>query len=379
MRIYAIMTRVLKELIRDKRTLALMFIAPIFILILMNLIFSVNQTTDITVGTVSVSQSLNQDLGQSKHVDIRTYSTKSAADKALKNQTIDAIIKKNGNNYSLTYANTDSSKTTATKMAFKNALTTNSTNTLKGHLKAATTALAKIQQQLPVTAQAKLQTPAATNQTAPKITNHYAYGDADTGFFNKILPILMGFFVFFFVFLISGMALLKERTSGTLDRLLATPVKRYEIVFGYMASYGILAIFQTILIVMVTIWLLGIEVVGNILGVIVINLVLALVALAFGILLSTFANSEFQMMQFIPIVVIPQVFFSGIIPLDSMASWVKGISYVIPIKYSGDAATKIIMNGKSLLDLGPDIGVLLIFLVILTILNIVGLKRYRKV
>lgn len=189
----------------------------------------------------------------------------------------------------------------------------------------------------------------------------------------------MGFFVFFFVFLISGMALLKERTSGTLDRLLATPVKRYEIEFGYMASYGILAIFQTILIVIVTIWLLGIEVVGNVFGVVMINLVLALVALAFGILLSTFANSEFQMVQFIPLVVIPQIFFSGIIPLDSMASWVKDISYVIPIKYSGDAATKIIMNSKNLLNVWPDIGVLLIFLVILTILNIRGLRRYRKV
>ncbi|KIS02586.1 ABC transporter permease protein [Paucilactobacillus wasatchensis] len=193
------------------------------------------------------------------------------------------------------------------------------------------------------------------------------------------MPILMGFFVFFFVFLISGMALLKERTSGTLDRLLATPVKRYEIEFGYMASYGILAIFQTILIVIVTIWLLGIEVVGNVFGVVMINLVLALVALAFGILLSTFANSEFQMVQFIPLVVIPQIFFSGIIPLDSMASWVKDISYVIPIKYSGDAATKIIMNSKNLLNVWPDIGVLLIFLVILTILNIRGLRRYRKV
>ncbi len=84
MRTYAIMTRVLKELIRDKRTLALMFIAPIFILILMNLIFSANQTTNITVGTVSVSQSLNKDLGKSKHVDVKTYSTKTDAKKALK-------------------------------------------------------------------------------------------------------------------------------------------------------------------------------------------------------------------------------------------------------------------------------------------------------
>ncbi|MCZ3394237.1 ABC transporter permease, partial [Enterococcus faecium] len=114
-------------------------------------------------------------------------------------------------------------------------------------------------------------------------------------------------------------------------------------------------------------------------SIIVINLLLALVALAFGILLSTFAHSEFQMMQFIPIVIVPQVFFAGIIPLDTMAAWVQKISYIIPLKYAGDAVSNIIMRGARLSALGGDIGVLLIFLVILTILNIVGLKRYRKV
>ena len=140
-----------------------------------------------------------------------------------------------------------------------------------------------------------------------------------------MIPILMGFMVFFFVFLISGMALLKERTSGTLDRLLATPVKRSDIVFGYMISYGIIAVIQTVVIVLSTIWLLDIEVVGNIINVIIVNFVLALVALAFGVLLSTLAKSEFQMMQFLPLVIMPQLFFSGIIPLDSMADWVQHI------------------------------------------------------
>ena len=216
-------------------------------------------------------------------------------------------------------------------------------------------------------------------QTAPSISNHYRYGDDDTGFFAKIVPILMGFFVFLFVFLISGLALLRERTSGTLDRLLATPVKRSEIVFGYILGYGFISIIQSTIIVVTTIWLLKIEVVGNIFNIIIISFLLALVALAFGILLSTPANSEFQMMQFIPLVIVPQVFFSGIIPLDSMASWVQYIGKILPLTYTGDALTKIIMYGKGLTDLGGDILVLLIFLVVLLWLNIVGLKRYRKV
>lgn len=402
MRTIGIMNRVLKELFRDKRTLALMFIAPILIMLLMSVIFNTNSSTDVSVGTVAVSHKLNKQMADIKHVAVKTYDTKTAAKKALKNEKIDAIVKKNGSNYSLTYANTDSTKTATVKMAFKNALTATSVNQLKSALKKSTQATVKLQAQLQAVQQQQAAAKATSNATTaeqatstkassttmatkstsqktPKITNHYVYGDKDTGYFAKMLPILMGFFVFFFVFLISGMALLKERTSGTLDRLLATPVKRSSIVFGYMLSYGVLAILQTVLIVLVTVWMLGIEVVGNMLSVIVINLILALVALAFGILLSTFANSEFQMMQFIPLVIVPQIFFSGIIPLDSMAAWVKDISYIIPIKYAGDAVTDIIMRGTSIWQLGFDIGILLIFLVVLTVLNIVGLKRYRKV
>ena len=386
MRAIAIMNRVLKELLRDKRTLAMMFLAPILVLWLMSVIFNANSTTSVKVATVGVTSSLNTNLDSVKHVQVHKYDTQKSARKALKDQKVDAIIReKKDNHFTMTYANTDSSKTSAVKMAFSSAMTATNVGKMKTQLGVAQKTIATLQKALPTAMQQQLQAKQAKVQSSqaksatPKITSHYVYGDADTGFFDKMLPILMGFFVFFFVFLISGMALLKERTSGTLSRLLATPVKRSEIVLGYMLSYGILAVFQTLVIVFATIWLLGVDVVGNVLNIVVINLILALVALAFGILLSTFARSEFQMMQFIPVVVIPQVFFSGIIPMDSMAHWIQTISYIIPIKYSGDAVTAIMMRGENLSSLGLDIGVLLIFLVVLTIGNVLGLRRYRKV
>ena len=221
--------------------------------------------------------------------------------------------------------------------------------------------------------------PDDSSQINIKLSENYIYGDKNTTFFTKMTPILMGFFVFFFVFLISGMALLKERTSGTLDRLLATPVKRSDIVFGYMLAYSLVAALQTFVIVLSTIWLLDLEVLGNIGDVIIVNIIFALVALSFGLLLSTLAKSEFQMMQFIPLVITPQIFLSGIIPLDAMADWIQSLGKLLPLYYAGHALSKIILNGTSLLKLGFDISILLIFLLVLTILNIVGLKRYRKV
>ncbi|MCK1189613.1 ABC transporter permease [Streptococcus uberis] len=365
MRIIAITQKVLKELFRDKRTLAMMFIAPIFIMFLMNVMFSANNNTNVTIGTINVENSLITNLDKIKHVKAVTYDNVKAANNDVKKSKIDAYFSEDDTSYHIRYANTDSSKTVLIKQAVNTAL-----NISK--MKRLSDTLTTITSKNPASQKLVL------NQNK-KIKQSYNYGNEDTVFFAKMIPILMGFMVFFFVFLISGMALLKERTSGTLDRLLATPVKRSDIVFGYMLSYGIIAIIQTAVIVLSTIWLLNIQVVGNIANVILINFVLALVALSFGILMSTVAKSEFQMMQFIPLIVMPQLFFSGIIPLENMADWAQSVGKILPLYYAGDALEGIILHGSGMADIFPNILFLCVFLILLTTANIVGLKRYRKV
>ena len=360
MRTIAIAKKVIKELLRDKRTLAMMFVAPVFIMWLMNLMFSASTTVNVKLATQDLSTGLITKMDELDHVDIETYQDLDQAKEALANEKVDAVISYKDGEYQVDYANTDASKTSMIRQVLRTSIASEGTDQL----------LSRVKQAFP---QLKL------DAKVPEIKESYQYGDKNTGFFARMIPILIGFVVFFFVFLISGMALLKERTSGTLDRLLATPVKRSEIVYGYMLSYGIIAIFQTAVVVLAAIWLLDVEVVGNILNVIIVNVVLALVALAFGILLSTLAKSEFQMMQFIPLVIMPQLFFSGIIPLSSMGEWAPTVGKFLPLTYSGDAISQIILYGHNLGDILPNLGVLMIFLIILTILNIVGLRRYRKV
>ena len=360
MRTIAIAKKVIKELLRDKRTLAMMFVAPVFIMWLMNLMFSASTTVNVKLATQDLPTGLVTKMDELDHVDVETYQDLDQAKKALADEKVDAVISYKDGEYQVDYANTDASKTTMTRQVLRTSIVNEGTDQL----------LSRVKQALP---QLKL------DAKAPEIKESYQYGDKNTGFFARMIPILIGFVVFFFVFLISGMALLKERTSGTLDRLLATPVKRSEIVYGYMLSYGIIAIFQTAVVVLAAIWLLDVEVVGSILNVIIVNVVLALVALAFGILLSTLAKSEFQMMQFIPLVIMPQLFFSGIIPLSSMGEWAPTVGKFLPLTYSGDAISQIILYGHNLGDILSNLGVLMVFLIILTILNIVGLRRYRKV
>ncbi|CCB93253.1 putative integral membrane protein [Streptococcus salivarius CCHSS3] len=360
MRTLAIAKKVMKELFRDKRTLAMMFVAPVFIMWLMNLMFSASTAVNIKLATQDLPTSLVTKMDDLDHVSVQTYKDLNQAKKDLADEKVDAVVSYKNGEYQVVYANTDASKTSMTRQVLRTSIASEGSNQL----------MARVKQALP---QLKLEA------KAPEIKESYQYGDKNTSFFTSMIPVLIGFVVFFFVFLISGMALLKERTSGTLERLLATPVKRSEIVYGYMLSYGLIAILQTAVVVLAAIWLLNVEVVGNLFNVIIVNVVLALVALAFGILLSTLAKSEFQMMQFIPLVIMPQLFFSGIIPLSSMGDWAQTVGKFLPLTYSGDAMSQIILYGRSIGDVLPNIGVLLIFLVILTILNIVGLRRYRKV
>ena len=360
MRILAIAKKVMKELLRDKRTLAMMFVAPVFIMWLMNLMFSASTAVNIKLATQDLPTSLVTKMDDLDHVSVQTYNDIDQAKKDLADEKVDAVVSYKNGEYQVDYANTDASKTSMTRQVLRTSIASEGSNQL----------MARVKQALPqLNLKAK----------APEIKESYQYGDEHTSFFTSMIPVLIGFVVFFFVFLISGMALLKERTSGTLERLLATPVKRSEIVYGYMLSYGLIAILQTAVVVLAAIWLLDVEVVGNLFHVIIVNVVLALVALAFGILLSTLAKSEFQMMQFIPLVIMPQLFFSGIIPLSSMGDWAQTVGKFLPLTYSGDAMSQIILYGRGIGDILPNIGVLLIFLVILTILNIVGLRRYRKV
>ena len=360
MRTLAIAKKVMKELLRDKRTLAMMFVAPVFIMWLMNLMFSASTAVNIKLATQDLPTSLVKKMDDLDHVSVQTYKDIDQAKKDLADEKVDAVVSYKNGEYQVDYANTDASKTSMTRQVLRTSIASEGSNQL----------MARVKQALPqLNLKAK----------APEIKESYQYGDEHTSFFTSMIPVLIGFVVFFFVFLISGMALLKERTSGTLERLLATPVKRSEIVYGYMLSYGLIAILQTAVVVLAAIWLLDVEVVGNLFHVIIVNVVLALVALAFGILLSTLAKSEFQMMQFIPLVIIPQLFFSGIIPLSSMGDWAQTVGKFLPLTYSGDAMSQIILYGRNLGDILPNIGVLLLFLVALTMLNIVGLRRYRKV
>ncbi len=381
----------------------------------MYFLFQNNTTQVASLGVHHVDQSVVNVI-DTKNVTIHHYDS-SQARKMIKQHDLDGYLTQKNGQLTITYSNSNPTNTSLIKASLQSGLVKLKMKTLvtvtkkqRAALESQQAALKKLtaaQTQATVTklktaiaqAQArgdqataeKLQkqlkqataTTSSSTQSA-KATNyttksHYIYGSSDSTFFENFLPIFLGFFVFFFVFLISGISLLNERTTGTLSRLLATPIRRSEIICGYLIGYGCFAIIQTLVTVLFAITVFKIHLVGSLGLVFLTNLLLALVALTLGIFISTFANSEFQMIQFIPLVVVPQIFFAGLIPVDGMANWLQVIAHIMPLYYGADALTAVATKGAGFADIGLDLLVLVGFMVVLTMLNIVGMKRYRKV
>lgn len=344
MRILSIIKRICIQMLRDKRTLALLFLAPLLVLTLMYFIFN-SDSKELELGVHNLDQATVKSL-KSMDIHVKQYDHLTAD--SILDKDLDGILVQEDGSTKLILQNSDPSSAKGLEMKIKQAFLFH----IKGHQ--------SLQEEQPI------------------VETDYIYGDKDSNFFDLLSPILIAFFVFFFVFLISGIALLRERTTGTLERLMATPIRRGEMIAGYLLGYGLFAVIQTIIVVFFSVHVLDIVLEGSIVHVILVNLIVAFVALSLGILLSTFASSEFQMMQFIPIVVIPQVFFAGILPLDGMADWLQQLGKLMPLYYAGDALKSIMYKGLDLKDIWGDIFALLLFAALFIVLNILALKKYRK-
>ncbi|WP_426456737.1 ABC transporter permease [Staphylococcus cohnii] len=377
MNAFYITKRIFKQTIRDIRTLMLLLVAPLLILTLLYYIFTVSDNSNgVKVGVHDIPESLKQEL-QSQDITIENFKNHNNIDDKIKEDKLTGFIHMQNHELEVTFANdnpTDKGVMASTNQKW---LTNHNMSQMKENTKSLKKALEQVQSQIPDNANTGQSM--TENREPIKINTHYLYGDKDATYFDTINPILIGFFVFFFTFLISGIGLLKERTSGTLERLLSSPIKRSHIIYGYIMGYGIFSVIQTFVVVIYAIYVLNIAVEGSIWLVLATTVLTALVALAFGILLSTFASSEFQMIQFIPLVIVPQVLFAGLIPISSMNIGLQYFAHLMPLFYTGQAMQDVMIKGFGVQDIYINLGVLFGIFVVLLILNILGMKRYRKV
>jgi ABC-2 type transport system permease protein len=169
----------------------------------------------------------------------------------------------------------------------------------------------------------------------------YVFADAPAVFDRIGLP-LLGVFPFVTMFLVTSVAMLRERTSGTLERLLTTPMHKLDLLLGYGIAFAVAAAVQASVATAVAYRLLGLDTAGGPGAVVGVAIANAVLGMAMGLFVSAFAQTEFQAVQFMPAVVLPQVLLCGLLtPRDDMAGWLQAASDVLPMTYAVDALTEI--------------------------------------
>lgn len=160
--------------------------------------------------------------------------------------------------------------------------------------------------------------------------------------FDRVALIMLGIFPFVVMFLVTSIAMLRERTTGTLERLLTTPLGKLDLLFGYGIAFGLAAAIQATVAAAVAYWVFGLTTAGSTGLVILIAVVNAILGVALGLLCSAFAQTEFQAVQFMPVVVIPQILLCGLfVARDQMAGWLQAISDVLPLSYAVEALQQV--------------------------------------
>jgi ABC-2 type transport system permease protein len=356
-RVAAITRRLLQQFRRDRRTLALLFVAPLIILGLLGYLIPGSSSSP-AVGianedTGPLGAMFASALERSSLISATTIQS-SDADAKLKDGSLVAYI---------VFPSDFSSRAQAGTIAPDVHLEGSQPGTSGPVLQALQQALTSV---------------AATGPVHFEPQVHYLYGGAGFDTLDYFGAAFIGLVVFFLVFVITIVAFLNERSQGTLERLMASPLRRGEIVVGYMLGFTVLAFIQSAEVLVFSLAVLKVHNQGNVILIFAIEALMALTAVNLGIFLSMFARTEFQAVQFIPLVIVPQVLLSGILfPVSTEPGPLQVVSNVLPLTYAVNGLRDVMVKGADLTwaSLQLDTGVVAGFCVVLIVAGVATLRR----
>jgi ABC-2 type transport system permease protein len=378
-RTLAVTKRVIKDIKNDKRTIGLIFIAPIFAMFVFGLAFS-GDITDVPTIIVNHDQGFvlpnGENLSLSNKVisnlntsvmNIEYMDNENTAVQKVTDGKADAVIVFPQNFTQDAYT------------AFNPSLTTNSSNSGTAITIRDDESVVNIKTAILGSVGDALTTTMTDQGINPpiKVNSDPVYGQ-NAQFIDFIVPGIMAFIVYLLTTLLTLLAFVGERTTGTLERLLSTPIQESEMVGGYAIAFGAIGTVQALLVLLVGILVFKITVLGNVLLAFVVVALLAIVSQALGILLSNLAKREGQAVQFVPFIILPVFLLSGIFwPIQAIPVWLRPLSYLVPPTYAVDACRSIFLRGWGFGKVWPDILALILFAALFLILATWSL-RIRK-
>lgn len=377
LRIMAITGRIISQFRRDHRSLGQLFMAPILVMSILGYVFRAQEGTTINVavanedsppsGQTSAALPLLERLRTNDDL-VLTEMTRQEAEIAVRTGTRRVAIIF-GPDFT---RNLRTDRKTAVEVIVEGS-NPGQTSTALGIVGQS------IMEGAPVIFK-ELAPPAAASafpQTLPlEINTTRLYGRADLKMLDFFAPMFIAYIGFFLIFLLTSVSFLRERTQGTMERLAASPVTRLELVLGYMLGFGFFALLQALVMLLFTIYVLQVQYTGSLVAIFVVTLALVLGAVNLGIFLSAFARNELQAVQFIPIVILPQVLLSGLLwPVQDMPGWLQAIARAMPLTYAIDALTDIMIRGRSLWENGLPLAALFGFAIVMAALAALTMKR----
>jgi len=365
-RAFAITKRIFRGLRHDRRTVALIVIAPLLMMFIFGIAFS-GDVTDVGVVIVNlddgvVSQAIIANLDE-ETLNIRyTDSEQEAVEEVESGKAWAAVIFPQGFTENVMAKSQDNSFTGDTAISVK---------VDKSNVNIATAVMRSVTDAIMATmSQAGVEIPISIDDSP-------VYG-RDAEFIDFFVPGIMAFSVFLLTTLLTLLSFVGERTNGTLERLRASPMKESEIVAGYAMAFGIIGMFQASLLLIVATLVFNIIIVGNPFLAYVIVALLAVVSVSLGILLSSAAKREAQAVQFIPLIILPTFLLSGIFwPVEAIPSILRPLSYLIPPTYAVEGMRSVMLRGWGLENIWLEIVVLLAFALVFLAASVKSLQREK--
>ena len=379
-RVMALATRIIQQVLRDKRTLALIFLVPLLIMTLLYLVLT-NTSTARTLAivyptgtgssnvkslidsllpgqdklhTISISADQVDSTLKNGNADAAIVFPADFAQQIINNQNPTVQIKLEGSDPSVASAMSDLAQSFTHQLGI---------------------ALAELKSQGGQSGQG---VPPVINASLPFTVGapQYLYGGPQYTFNDSIAPVFIGIFSFFFVFILTSVAFLRERSQGTIERVMASPLSRVELVIGYICGFTLFALVQSLVILLFVIFALRVHYSGNLALVFLVSVLLTIGSVNLGIFLSTFAQNEFQIVQFIPLVFGVQIFLSGVFwPVAQLPGVLRPLSYIMPLTYANDALRSVMLKGADFSGIIGQLGALVLFALVMVLLSATTMRR----
>jgi ABC-2 type transport system permease protein len=357
--------RIIRQFLHDPRTLALLFIAPLVVLTLLYLILS--QTSSSVMLVVTPQESAAQPLADRIQASIPHGAgvqilvlPPAQATHRLQQGSADGVLA----------VRCSSASTNACAPAF--------TLTLEGSNPATASQLRNVVTLL-LSAQANQAAPAgSTPSPVGPLSVHYLYGGTDYTVTDDLAPYLISFFSFFLIFILTGVAFLRERSQGTMERVLVSPLRRSELVVGYILGYTLFALLQVLLIVLFVLLVLRVHEHGNLGLLFLVTALSTLGGLSLGICVSAFARNEYEIGQFIPLLIVPQLLLGGLFfPVRTLPGGLQQLAEIMPLTHANAALSALMIKGATISDLSGDLLFLGVFALLMLLVAAFTLRQEK--